>query len=280
MNFNDIINQIAGTDSTEFEKKEHRRNLLKGFGTKLAVAAVPFAAGSLFANKAYGQSKETIINYLNYLLKLELVKEQLYTETANATDLVPEAFKPQIDQMGMNNKSHISIIQGIITDLGGTPITIAPGKIDTTGGRGSGSGPFYKALTSFEDYLILMQVLSDGGSRMYKGAITEVFSDKTTVGALMSIHSVLARQATFVRFLRSYWIGVDIKPWITGSNSDTTNTAAQRAYAGETPTTQAGIDVVGINGFDITANTATEAFDEPLIMSDGNNIIDRFINYT
>jgi|GEM_PF-599752 len=280
MNFNDIINQLASTDSTEFEKKEDRRGLLKGFGAKLAVAALPIAAGSLFSNKAYGQSKETIINVLNYLLKLELVKEKLYAEAGNVTDLIPAVYTEQFARIAVNNKSHITILQNIVTELGGTPYTVDPTKIDTTGGFGSGSGPFYKALTSFEEYLILMQVLSDGGVRIYKGQITEVASDKATVYALMQIHSVIARQATFIRYVRGYWVGADIKPWITNANSDTTNTAAQRAYSGETLTTQAGINIIGINGFTVNAASASQAFDEPLIMVDGNNIINRFIDLT
>ncbi len=280
MNFNDIINQLASTDSTEFEKKEGRRGLLKGFGAKLAVAAIPLAAGSLFSNKAYGQSKETIIKVLNYLLKFELIKEKLYAEAANVTDLIPQTYAEQFNRIGQNNKSHITIMQGLVTDLGGTPYTIDPDKIDLSAGFGTGSGPFYKALTKFEEYLILMQVLSDGGVRIYKGQIPEVVSDKITVNALMNIHSVIARQATFIRYLRNYWVGVDIKPWITNANSDTVNTAAQRAYSGETLTAQAGINIIGINGFTINAATASQAFDEPLIMVDGNNIIDRFIDIT
>lgn len=280
MNFNDIINQLAKADSNSLEQKENRRSMLKGFGAKLAVAAVPFAVGSLFTNKAYGQSKETIINVLNYLMKLELIKEKLYLEAANTDGLLPAGFSAQFERIGENNKSHIGILQGIIIELGGTPMTIDPNKIDTTGGRGNNAGPFVKALTNLEDYLILMQVLTDGGTRIYKGQITEVVSDNVTVTALVKIHSVLARQATFIRFLRDYLYRgeTQIKPWITSTNSDTVNTAAQRAYSGETLTTQSGINIVGINGFDINAVSASQAFDEPLNMLDGNNILDRFIN--
>lgn len=277
MNFNDIINQLSSTAPEELEKKEDRRNILKGFGAKLAVAAVPFAMGSLFTNKAYGQSKETIINILNYLLKLEYISDKLYTEALMVDQLAPVEFKAQFEQMSAQTKSHIGILQTTITDLGGTVITIPYADIDLNGNKGLGGGPFQKTLTNTSDFLVLAQVLTDGGGRIYKGMITEVFSDKTTVRALVNIHSVKARQAAFVRFMRVYWIGDDVKPWITGTNSDTVNTGAQRAYSGETPTTQSGIEIVGINGFNITADAATQAFDEPLIMADGNNILDRFL---
>src|SRR5690606_6244650 len=114
--------------------------------------------------------------------------------------LAPSEFKAQFEQMSTQNKSHITILKDIISELGGTASTIDPAKIDLSGDRGAGAGPFYDALHTTEDFLILMQVFTDGGMRIYKGQITEVFSDKPTVRALMNIHSVKARQAAFVRF--------------------------------------------------------------------------------
>lgn len=279
MNINDIINQLAATDADDqLAQKADRRGMLKGFGAKLAVAAVPIALGSLFSNKAYGQSKETIVNVLNYLLKLEQIVDRLYTDALPIEGLAPADFKAQFEQMAAHTKLHIETLSKIIEELGGTVVILDPAKIDLSGGRGTNAGPFYKALLNTDDFLILMQVLTDAGTRIYKGQITEVLSDKVTVRALMTIHSVKARQAAFVRYMRHYWMGADIKPWITGTNSDTTNTAAQRAYAGEGNETHNGINIVGINGFQITSEMATQAFDEPLSTIDGNNIVDRFRN--
>ena len=280
MNFNKIIEELETGSGAEFEKKSQRRDLLKGWGTKLAIAAVPFAAGSLFTNKAYGQSKETIVNVLNYLLKVEYISDKLYTEAMKVEDLLPAEFKSQFEQIAANTKSHVGILQQLITELGGTVITYADDKIDLNGGRGLGGGPFSGALTNTEDFLILMQVLTDGGERIYKGQVTEVLSDKYVVSALMNIHSVKARQAAFARYLRKSVIQEDVKPWITGTSSDTTNTAAQRAYAGEGNTIQLNINITGINGYTITADAATQAFGEPLNMADGNNMLNRFLDLT
>ncbi len=280
MNFNNILEELASGNADKFEQSAPRRDMLKGLGTKLAMAAVPFAAAGLFANKSYGQSKETIVNILNYLLKLERISRKLYAEAMLVENLVPAEYKTHFEQMAAHTQAHISALNQLISELGGTAANIADDKIDLSGNRGFGGGPFTGALVNTKDLLILLQVLTDGGERIYKGQTFQVLSDKITLGTLMKIQTVKARHATFVRFLRKDLIKESIKPWITGTNSDTTKTAAQRAYAGEGNTIQLNIDVVGINGYDITADAATQAFDEPLNMTDGNNILNRFLDLT
>lgn len=278
MNFNNIIDELASDNTERFEQPAHRREILKGWGTKLAMAAVPFAAASLFTNRSYGQSKETIINILNYLLKAEYISRKLYAEAMKVDSLLPAEFMSQFEMVAAHTQLHMDTLKQLIAELGGSATTIDDAKIDLAGNGGFGGGPFADALTNTEDFLILMQVLTDAGERIYKGQTFQVLSDKITLRALTTIHSVKARQAAFARYLRNYWIGDDVKPWITGTSSDTTNTAAQRAYAGEGNTTQLGIDIVGINGYKVSTDAATQAFDEPLNMIEGNNILNRFID--
>lgn len=278
MKFNDIIKQLAETTPEQLESKSNRRDILKGLGVKAAAAAIPFAATSLYSKPAKAQSKETIINVLNYLLKLEQINFKFYAEAFAKDGFIPEAYTEQFTQVQAHVQGHMTTLRNNILQLGGTPENIDFADIDLTGNRGLGGGPFSKAFSTHEDFLILMTVLCDAGVRIYKGQVVEVFSDKTTVSRLMNIQSVKARHATFARYLRWYWAGADTKPWITGNDSDTVNTAAQRAYAGESNVEQAGIGIVGINGFDINSAHATQSFDEPLNMVDGNNILDRFIN--
>lgn len=278
MNFNNIIDDITTGNTERLNETGGRRSLLKGLGARLAMAAVPFAAASLLSSKASAQSKETIINALNYLLKLEYISDKFYTEVLKVETIIPAEFIEQFELVAAQTKSHIETLKQLVNELGGMPATIAEEKIDLSGNRGTGTGPFGEALNKTADMLILMQVLTDAGERIYKGQIVEIISDKITLRALMTIHSVKARQAAFARFLRHYWLREDVKPWITGTNSDTVNTAAQRAYAGESNTTQLGITITGINGYQISADAATQAFDEPMNMMDGNNILNRFIN--
>jgi hypothetical protein len=51
----------------------------------------------------------------------------------------------------------------------------------------------------------------------------------------------------------------------------------QPSYNGEELTVQAGIQITGINGFAITAEDASEAFDEPLTKAQVLAIVDPFI---
>ena len=177
------------------------------------------------------------------------------------------------------NAGHVQIMKTIIGELGGTPVNIDVSTIDYTGdfGNPNADGPFTHSLKYFGNLLVHLQMLSDGGARMYKGQMMETMSDNATVTALMKIHATKTRQATYIRFLRRTWYNVVIKPWITGTNSDTSNTAVQRAYAGEAIIIQSNITIQGINGYDISADAATQAFDEPMNMQDGNNLINRFI---
>lgn len=254
-----------------------RRSLLKDFGVKIAMASIPFAAGSLYTNKAYGQSKETIINILNYLLKYEQVKEKVNSE-AKDSKVIPDAYSALFDAVIQQNKAQRASIEGLITELGGNAVIIPADDIDVSGGFGTNNGPFASSFTSGEEFLELAQFLADAGERIYKGQITEVTSDKISVQTLMNIHSVKAREATMVRYARKDIFDIDINPWITNSDSNIVNPSAQRAYSGEAVTNQNGVNLVGINGFtQITAEIATEAFDEPLNIVDGNNIVNRFI---
>ncbi len=279
MKLNNIFKNVNDFTTADFDQAADRRSLLKNAGTKLAAAAIPFVASSLFANKAKAQSKETIISILNYILKLESITADIYKRAMATADLIPAELVSRFEQIIKQNEGHVATISAIINELGGTPVMIQESKIDYTGDSGNtgADGPFAHSLSSFTHLLVHLQMLSDGGARIYKGQMMETASDNATVTALMKIQSTKTRQAAYIRFLRKAWYNVDIKPWITGTNSDVSNTAAQRAYAGEAIIIQRNITIEGINGYNISAAAATQAFDEPLTMQDGNNLLDRFI---
>lgn len=275
MNFNDIINDLAANPG-ELEKKDDRRGMLKGIGSKLAAAAVPFALGSLFTNEAHGQSKETINNVLNYILKNEQIIDKILSDAMKVDGLVPSEFRTQFETIHANNRAHMQLIKEEMAKIGGVPVEIDPAKVDYAGGSGSG-GQFYKAMTVTDDFLVLMQVLTETILRIYKGQIYEVLSDKYVVRMLSCIHSAKARQSAFIRYMRNYWMGEPVKPWITNTESDTDNPSAQTAYAGESNTIHAGIQTVRINGLDITQEWATQAFDEPFNKLDSDKVMNRFM---
>jgi hypothetical protein len=71
--------------------------------------------------------------------------------------------------------------------------------------------------------------------------------------------------------------GVNVKPWITLKQSGIDSAAVQPSYDGEEVTSQATIEIVNINNQTISASAASEAFDEPLTMTQVLGIVDPFI---
>jgi hypothetical protein len=109
-------------------------------------------------------------------------------------------------------------------------------------------------------------------------------SSNEILRAALRIHSVEARHAAHVREMRSRRTGdplVDndppLQPWITLNHSGINSPLVQPSYNGEELTVQAGIQITGINGFAITAEDASEAFDEPLTKAQVLAIVDPFI---
>ena len=77
MNIKNILQEIEQTDPEVYEKLSGRRHILKSFGSKVAVAALPLAIGSLF-KKAYGKTTDTLISSLNFALELEYFEYNFY----------------------------------------------------------------------------------------------------------------------------------------------------------------------------------------------------------
>jgi hypothetical protein len=68
-----------------------------------------------------------------------------------------------------------------------------------------------------------------------------------------------------------------LQPWITLNKSGINSPLVQPSYNGEELTVQAGVNIVNINGFAISAEDASEAFDEPLTKAQVLAIVDPFI---
>ena len=138
--------------------------------------------------------------------------------------------------------------------------------------------------TNYALFLAVSQTFEDTGVRAYKGQAYEpmLMANNTVLEAALNIHSVEARHASKVRSLRKangglVPAGVNVKPWITLNQSGIGSAAVQASYDGEEITTQATINIININGQVISANAASEAFDEPLTMAQVLAIVDPFI---
>lgn len=269
MNFKHILNEIQKSDPEVYDRLDTRRAALKnftGFTGKVAVAAIPIALGSLF-KKAYAGTKGTadVFDVLNYALTLEYLEAEFYSKALMAPNLIPAGdANMAIQTISKHETAHVNFLIAAITAAGGTPV--AKPEFDFSAGKGSGTGPFNLVFTQFGYFLAVAQTFEDTGVRAYKGRAAELKGTGDVLTAALQIHSVEARHAAHIRLMRrNYGSGVgDVKPWITGNMSTINIPAVQPSYDGEENTNQAGVEIVNINGFPISMNAASEAFDEPL----------------
>jgi hypothetical protein len=283
MNLNNIINEIEKIDPEVYERLDGRRAAVKSLmnaGSKLALAAVPFALGSLL-KKSYAQGGTSqILDVLNFALTLEYLEAEFYNRGLAAPNLIPSGDDRNAMQIISNHENqHVQFLIETILALGGTPV--AKPTFDFTAGNGTYAGPFTGVFTNYDLFLAVSQTFEDTGVRAYKGQATNLMSSNEILRAALKIHSVEARHAAHVREMRSrrpsaLVVGVP-QPWITLNQSNIASSAVQASYNGEELTVQAGINIVGINGFAIDAEDASEAFDEPLTKAEVLAIVDPFI---
>ena len=270
MNLNNIFGEIEKVDADVYDRLNTRRKALKDFasaGGKMALAAVPLALGSLFS-KAYAGAKSTkdsVVDILNYALTLEFLEAAFYDMGLKSAGLIPAgAATNAIQTIAKHENAHVLFLQGAIKAAGGTPVSGL--MFDFSAGAGSGNGPFKDVFTSFELFLAVAQTFEDTGVRAYKGRAAEIVQGGAYLTAALQIHSVEARHAAHIRSMRkAYGSGVgNVKPWITGNMSGINTNLVQASYDGEDNTNQGGVEIVNINGFNISKDAATEGWDEPL----------------
>src|SRR5437868_15464386 len=97
MNLFNIIDEIEKVDPEIYDRLNPRRAAIKNitsFGSKVAVAAMPFALGTLF-KKAYGQTSSSVTDVLNYALTLEYLESYFYNQ-GTSSNVIPAANKAYI----------------------------------------------------------------------------------------------------------------------------------------------------------------------------------------
>ena len=266
MNFLKIIEEIEKVDPEITERMSPRRAAIKNitsFGSKVAVAAMPFALATLF-NKAYGQTTPVAVNdVLNFALKLEYLEGYFYAQGAAKAGLVPASDTAYINKIASDEAKHVAFLK---TVLGANAVAMP--SFDLTA-----KGTFPTVLSNYDTFLAVANAFEDTGVRAYKGQAPNLLGNQIVLSAALSIHAVEARHASAVRQIRKSR-GVDINPWITGSLSVSNDTGIGSAvngnYAGENNTIQAKVDVTTLpsfNGTTTAINIAVEAFDEPLDMA-------------
>lgn len=262
MNLFNIFNEIEKTDPEVYERLDDRRAAIKqftGFAGKVAAVSVPLMFSSML-KKAYGQTGGTnadIAGVLNFALTLEYLESEFYKHAVATSGLIPSADLAGITSIRDHEVAHVAFLRTAIQQLGGTPVSFTYSNFDYTA-----HGAYPTVFSNYDTFLAVSQAFEDTGVRAYKGQAGNLISNKTILTAALQIHSVEARHASHIRKLRKDR-GASVKPWITGNDAGGVP-GVTAVYAGEENTTQAGVQITGINGMSISANAASEAFDEPL----------------
>ncbi len=290
MTFKNIFTEIEKVDPEVYQRLDTRRSAMKefsGIAGKLTLAALPIALASMF-KKAYGQTTTGIYGILNYALRLELLEDAFYKAgiaASNGGTLAIPAGAPKtaIQTIGAHETAHVNLLKGAITAGGATPQPVE--NYDFTGSKnGTRAALFPGVFTNYAMFLAVAQALEDTGVRAYKGQAADpaLMANNDVLTIALQIHSVEARHASHIRQMRKangglVPAGVTVKPWITLNQSGIDSPNAQGSYNGEELVTQAGVNIVNINGQSISANAASEAFDEPLTKDDTLAIAGNFI---
>jgi hypothetical protein len=285
MNVNHILNEIEKGDAEVYERLNTRRQTMKEFAAiagRLALATIPIVLGGMF-KKAYGQTSGTVVNILNYALTLEYLEAKFYQIANASAGLIPAGTSTAaIQAIGAHESAHVTFLKTTIINAGGIPVTEP--TFDFSAGNGSNNGPFKEVFKNYALFLAVAQTLEDTGVRAYKGQVSmpSFMSNNEVITAALQIHSVEARHAAHIRQMRKVNgvmvpAGVDVKPWITLKQSGIDSAVVQASYDGEETTTQTNVNLINMGGQTISANTASEAFDEPLTIAQVLAIIDPFI---
>ena len=159
-----------------------------------------------------------------YALTLEKLEADFYRRAVIAAQngglaSVPQAAKDILVSYGEDEAQHVIDLSAVLPSLGGDPAAV---RIPTNPNYAAilGRDPFANP----SDFLLVGQYVEDLGVAAYKGQVQNLLAageaGKTVLAAALAIHSVEARHAAGVRFLRQTLLGTDVRPWISNNASD------------------------------------------------------------
>jgi hypothetical protein len=154
---------------------------------------------------------------VEYALTLEKLEADLYRRAIDAFDgglaNLVEPAKNAVRSYGQDEAQHVTDLSAVLTSLGGNPdaITISNNpNYSVILGRDPFANP--------EDFLLALQNVEDTGVAAYKGQVQNLLaagpSATTVLAGALEIHTVEARHAAGIRYLRQTYYGADVRPWI------------------------------------------------------------------
>lgn len=194
---------------------------------KLSLALIPLIFLFLFFSPsapAYAQGAVLSPREVaEYALTLEKLEADFYRRAADAATngglvSAPQIAKDAIATYGEDEAKHVTDLSAALSSIGGNPDAI---KLPANPNYSSilGRDPFANPT----DFLLAGQYVEDLGVAAYKGQVQNLLAagdaGKPILAAALEIHSVEARHAAGIRFLRQMLLGADVRPWIATNAS-------------------------------------------------------------
>ncbi len=185
---------------------------------------VLFSFISLFTTPitpAYAQTATlTPQQVVEYALTLEKLEDDFYRRAVRATQNgglknAPKLAKDVIANYGRDEAQHVVDLSAVLTSLGGNPAAITiPANPNYTAIKGR--NPF----ANIKDFLLALQYVEDLGVSAYKGQVQnlQASGNDTILAGALEIHTIEARHAAGIRYLRQELLDADIRPWIRRAN--------------------------------------------------------------
>ena len=159
---------------------------------------------------------------VEYALTLEKLEADFYRRAIAATQGgplagVPDMAKTVLVAYGQDEAQHVTDLSAVLRSLGGNPDAIA-----------IPANPNYSAILGRDpfanptDLLLAGQYVEDLGVAAYKGQVQNLLAagdaGKTVLAGALEIHTVEARHAAGVRYLRQMLLNADVRPWVRNSS--------------------------------------------------------------
>ncbi len=158
---------------------------------------------------------------VEYALTLEKLEADFYRRAVTAAQTgglatAPQVAKDAIISYGEDEAQHVADLSALLTSLGGNPSAVV-----------IPASPNYSAILKRDpfanptDFLLAGQYVEDLGVAAYKGQVGNLLAAgaaaQPILAGALEIHSVEARHAAGVRFLRQALLNADVRPWIRNS---------------------------------------------------------------
>lgn len=270
MRLTDILKGIESIQPETFDNATGRRDILKNLGMKVVAVAAPFAATTLFSNKAAAKTTDILAEAIVFALGINYMQSALYTQALATTGLIPDAAQNDFKKILKDKNAQIAYWVAQLVATGNTVPSVP--SYDFTA-----KNALPKAMTDYGTFLTVAHAIEDTGVRMYMTSVQNFITNKAFRNDGINMAAVNARHAAHVRYLRRN-LGVEMMPWIVGTEPNSIVGEIKKAYQNEDNVTQLKVNTVGINGFAISFDAATGAFDEPMAEADAKIFMTPFID--